>query len=185
MTPRYFRSAGALRAWFRANHARATELWIGFYKKGTGKPSVTYPEALDEALCVGWIDGVRKRLDEERYVQRFSPRKARSYWSAVNTRRAQALEQLGRMTSAGLAAFDARDRERTQQYSFERETAALPPALARTFRKNTAAWEFFQEQSPYYRRMGSWFVLSAKKEETRQKRLALLIEASAKRRRLQ
>lgn len=184
MTVRYFRSAAALRRWLAANHARARELWIGFYKKNSGRPSVTYPEALDEALCFGWIDGVRKRLDGERYVQRFTPRKPRSYWSAVNTTRATALIEKGRMTKAGLAAFDARDPQRTARYSFEREAAAFPPALVRTFKANPKAWTFFEAQPPSYRRTLTWYVVSAKRDETKQARLAKLIEASAAGRRL-
>lgn len=181
----YFTSPARLRAWFAKHHADAKELWIGFFKKGTGRPSVTYPEALDESLCVGWIDGVRKRVDEDRYVIRFTPRKPGSYWSAVNTRRAKALVERGLMTPAGLRVFEARDPGRTQRYSFEREAAALPPALERAFRKNRPAWDFFQGQTPSYRKMATWFVVSAKKEETRLKRLATLIQASAGGRRLQ
>jgi uncharacterized protein YdeI (YjbR/CyaY-like superfamily) len=179
MTVRYFPSPGALRARFAANHARARALWVDFYKKATGKPSVTYPEALDEALCVGWIDGVRKRVDGERYVIRFTPRKPGSYWSAVNTKRATTLVAEGRMTKAGLAAFEARDPGRTKQYSFERETAALPAAFERTLRRNRAAWTFFTAQPPSYRRMAAWWIVSAKQDETKQARLAKLIEACA------
>jgi uncharacterized protein YdeI (YjbR/CyaY-like superfamily) len=184
VTVRYFRSAAALRRWFAANHARSRELWIGFYKKGSGRPSVTYPEALDEALCVGWIDGVRKRMDDERYVQRFTPRTPRSYWSAVNTKRATALIEKGRMTPRGLAAFNARDPGQTARYSFEREKAAFPPALVRAFKANRKAWAFFEAQPPSYRRTLTWFVVSARQDETRQKRLAKLVEASAAGRRL-
>jgi uncharacterized protein YdeI (YjbR/CyaY-like superfamily) len=184
VTVRYFRSAAALRRWLAANHARTRELWIGFYKKGTGKASVTYHEALDEALCVGWIDGVRKRLDGERYVQRFTPRKPGSYWSAVNTTRATALIDAGRMTKAGLAAFEARDPERTKQYSFERDAAVFPPALERTFKANRKAWAFFEAQPPSYRRTLTWYVVSAKRDETKQARLSKLVDASAAGRRL-
>lgn len=180
----YFASPAKLRAWFAKNHATARELWVGFYKKGTGRPSVTYPEALDEALCVGWIDGVRRRVDDDRYTIRFTPRRAGSYWSAVNTRRAKALEAQGKMTKAGRAAFGARDPARTKRYSFEREAATLPPGLAREFRANEPAWRFFQAQPPSYRRALTWFIVSAKKDETRLKRLATVIEASAAGRRL-
>jgi uncharacterized protein YdeI (YjbR/CyaY-like superfamily) len=184
VTVRYFTSPAELRAWFAVNHARARELWVGFYKKSSGKPSVTYAEALDEALCVGWIDGVRKRVDDDRYVIRFTPRKPGSYWSAVNTRKAEALRARGRMRAAGLAMFEARDPERTKRYSFEREGASLPPAFERAFRKNRSAWEFFQAQPPSYRKPVTWWIVSAKQDETKQRRLAKLIEACAGGRRL-
>lgn len=184
VTAVYFESPAKLRAWFASNHAKSRELWIGFLKKSTGKPSVTYPEALDEALCVGWIDGVRKRVDDERYRVRFTPRKRGSYWSAVNTKRATELTKLGRMKRPGLAAFEARDREKTKRYSFERETASFSPEHERRFRANKQAWEFFQHQSPSYRRTLAWYVVSAAKDDTRLKRLQRLIDASAAARRL-
>ncbi len=180
----YFPSAAKLRGWFAKNHAKVNQLWIGFYKKATGHPSVTYHEALDEALSVGWIDGVRKRVDTDRYVIRFTPRKPGSYWSAVNTKRALALKSRGLMKAPGLEAFEARDAEKTQKYSFERAAASLPPALERGFKRNRKAWDFFQAQPPSYRRTLTWFVVSAAKDETRQKRLAKLMEASAAGRRL-
>jgi uncharacterized protein YdeI (YjbR/CyaY-like superfamily) len=181
----YFPSRARLRSWFGKNQASARELWIGFYKKGTGTPSVTYLEALEEALCVGWIDGVRRRVDDERYVNRFTPRKPGSYWSAVNTKRAAELKKQGLMKPAGLAAFEARDPERTKKYSFEREAAALPRALERTFRANRRAWEFFQAQPPSYRKVLTWWIVSAVKEETRLTRLETLMRASAAGKRLQ
>lgn len=184
VTAVYFDSPVKLRRWFASNHTTSRELWIGFLKKGTGKPSVTYPEALDEALCVGWIDGVRKRVNGERYMVRFTPRKPGSYWSAVNTRRATKLGKLGRMKRPGLAAFEARDREKTQRYSFERETASFSPEHGRLFRANRKAWEFFARQPPSYRRTLTWWVVSAAKDETRLKRLEKLIEASASARRV-
>ncbi len=180
----YFSTHAALRRWFAEHHATARELWVGFHKKGSGTPSVTYPEALDEALCVGWIDGVRKRVDDERYVIRFTPRKPGSYWSAVNTRRALALKKQGLMTGAGLAAFEARDPGRTMKYSFERAAAALPPELERAFRANRKAWSFFEQQPPSYRRTLTWWVVSARKEETREARLDKLVRASASGKRL-
>jgi uncharacterized protein YdeI (YjbR/CyaY-like superfamily) len=184
LTIRYFASPAKLRQWFDEHHADARELLIGFYKKGTGKPSVTYPEALDEALCVGWIDGVRKRVDDERYTVRFTPRIAGSYWSAVNTKRAKELSKEGRMTPAGVAAFKARDPEKTKRYSFEREAAALEPAYERLFNANTAAWEFFQKEPPSRRRMLTWWIASGVKEKTRMKRVKTLIKACAEGRRL-
>jgi len=184
MTVVYFESRAALRKWFASNHGKQRELWIGFLKKRTGKPSVTYPEAVDEALCVGWIDGVRKRVDDERYTNRFSPRKPGSYWSAVNTKRATELQKQGLMKAPGLAAFEARDREKTKRYSFEREAAALSPEQERLFKANRKAWEFFQAQPPSYRRTLTWWIVSAAKDETRLTRLQKLIEVSAAARRV-
>lgn len=184
MKPVFFKTAAAFRAWLRRHHGSETELWLGMYKKASGKASVTYREALDEALCFGWIDGVRKRLDDEAFVQRFTPRKAKSYWSAVNTRRAQELIEAKRMTPAGRRAFDARDAAATGKYSFERETAAFAPAQLKQFKGNKAAWKFFEAQPPYYKRVATFFVVSAKKEETRQKRLEKLIAASTAGRRI-
>jgi uncharacterized protein YdeI (YjbR/CyaY-like superfamily) len=183
--PVYFATPDELRAWLAEHHERAAELWVGFFRKETGEPSITWPEAVDEALCVGWIDGVRKRVDERRYVIRFTPRKPRSTWSAVNVARMAELTRLGRVQPAGLAAFERRAPERTGIYAYEqRATAALDAAAERTFRANAAAWEFFQAQAPSYRRTITWWVVSARREETRRKRLATLIEQSALGRRL-
>ena len=183
--PVYFATPDELRAWLAEHHERAAELWLGFFRKETGEPSITWPEAVDEALCVGWIDGVRKRVDERRYVIRFTPRKPRSTWSAVNVARMAELTRLGRVQPAGLAAFERRAPERTGIYAYEqRATAALDAAAERTFRANAAAWEFFQAQAPSYRRTITWWVVSARREETRRKRLATLIEQSALGRRL-
>ena len=183
--PVYFATPDELRAWLAEHHERAAELWVGFFRKETGEPSITWPEAVDEALCVGWIDGVRKRVDERRYAIRFTPRKPRSTWSAVNVARMAELTRLGRVQPAGLAAFERRAPERTGIYAYEqRATAALDAAAERTFRANAAAWEFFQAQAPSYRRTITWWVVSARREETRRKRLATLIEQSALGRRL-
>jgi uncharacterized protein YdeI (YjbR/CyaY-like superfamily) len=182
--PVFFETPARLRKWFETNHAKVSELWIGFYKKGTGRPSVTYHEALDEALCFGWIDGVRKTIDTERYTQRFTPRRKGSYWSAVNTRRANELKKRGLMKPSGLAAFEARDAERTKRYSRERETAAFPPELERKFRANARAWAFFEKQPPGCRKLAAIFVMTAKREETKLARLERLIRMSAEGRRL-
>jgi uncharacterized protein YdeI (YjbR/CyaY-like superfamily) len=184
MTPRFFKHPGDLRRWFRANHAKARELLVGFYKRDSGRPSVTYHEALDEALSVGWIDGVRKRLDADSYTIRFTPRRKGSYWSRVNTARAQALEAGNRMTPAGLAAFRARDAARTRKYSFEREAASFDDAERRRFKADEKAWAFFEEQPPGYRRVATFWVVSAKLKETRARRLAALIEDCANGRRI-
>lgn len=181
---RFFRSAAMLRRWLAANHAKASELWVGFYRKGSGKGGITYSEALDEALCYGWIDGLRKKLDDERFMQRFSPRKPRSVWSAVNIERVRKLTESGRMAQPGAAIFAARDPARSGIYSFERESAEFPADLKKRFRDVPDAWNFFQSQPPYYRKMATWWVISARKDETRARRLQQLIDDSAHGRRL-
>jgi uncharacterized protein YdeI (YjbR/CyaY-like superfamily) len=179
MSPTFFASGSELREWLEAHHAGERELWIGFHKKDSGKGGITYPEALDEALCFGWIDGVRKSIDAASYTIRFTPRKPRSNWSEVNIRRAHELAALGRMRPPGTRAFEERDEEKTKQYSYEARSRDLDPALAERFRANAGAWAFFQSQPPYYRRVAQWYVMSAKKEETRLKRLAELMDRSA------
>jgi uncharacterized protein YdeI (YjbR/CyaY-like superfamily) len=175
----FFATPTDFRAWLEAHHEDARELWVGFFKKGSGKPSITWPEAVDEALCFGWIDGVRKSIDDVSYANRFTPRQARSHWSAVNVRRVEELERLGLMRPAGLKAFEARLEDRTATYSYEqRHLAKLEPAQEAELRANERAWEFFQAQAPWYRRVAVYWVVSAKREETRRRRLAQLIEAS-------
>jgi len=182
--PAFFASPAALRRWFERHHADKNELIIGFYKKVSGRPSVTYTEALDEALCVGWIDGVRRSLGLDSYTIRFTPRKPVSYWSAVNRRRATALEAAGRMQPAGQAAFERSGRVPPRKYSFENKPKRLTPALEKRFRANAQAWAFFQTQPPGYRRTAMFYVMSAVRDETREKRLTRLIEDSGARRRL-
>jgi len=178
--PTFFATPAALRAWLEAHHQGETELLVGFYKKGSGKPSITWPESVDEALCYGWIDGVRRRLGDDAYTIRFTPRQRRSFWSNVNIRRAGELIADGRMRPAGLAAFEARTGERSGVYSFEqKDEIAFDEAAARRFQSDAKAWGFFQAQPPWYRRTATWWVVSAKREETRAKRLATLIEDSA------
>jgi uncharacterized protein YdeI (YjbR/CyaY-like superfamily) len=182
--PKHFKSAADFRAWLDANQASATELWVGFYKKDSGKGGLTYPEALDEALCFGWIDGVRKRVDDVRFTQRFTPRKPRSNWSRVNIRHVRRLKQAGRMATAGLKAFAARIAARSGVYSFENKPRELSPSLKRQFKAAPAAWNFFQQQPPGYRRVASFWVMSAKQVATRQRRLARLMEDSERGQRL-
>jgi uncharacterized protein YdeI (YjbR/CyaY-like superfamily) len=178
--PTFFATPDDWRAWLARHHATTPELWVGFYKKGTGRPSITWPESVDQALCFGWIDGLRRRLDEDRYVIRFTPRRTRSIWSSVNLARVKELTRLGLMHPAGLAAHAARDPARSSLYSFEQRTAAkLPAAFARRLKANRRAWTWFQAQPPWYRRTAIWWIVSAKKEETRERRLATLIEDSA------
>jgi len=178
--PLFFPSPAAWRAWLEKHHAEATELWVGLYKRESGRPSITWPEAVDGALCFGWIDGIRKSIDEISYKIRFTPRKSRSAWSAVNVKRATELSTLGLMHSAGLAALQKHNGKRSEIYSYEqRRKAKLPPAYEKEFRSRPDAWKFFGAQAPWYQRTASLWVISAKKEETRLKRLAALIEDSA------
>jgi uncharacterized protein YdeI (YjbR/CyaY-like superfamily) len=183
MKPAYLQSPADFRSWLAQNHDHCTELFVGFYKKDSGKPSITYPEALDQALCFGWIDGVRKSVDALSYTVRFTPRRAKSYWSMVNTKRAKELIRLGLMEPPGLKAFQARDPSKSKRYSFERENAKLPPAYAKQFKANPKAWAFFQAQAPYYQRVFTWWVISAKQEPTRLRRLQTLIGLCAQHRR--
>jgi uncharacterized protein YdeI (YjbR/CyaY-like superfamily) len=180
----FFKSAGEFRRWLETNHASAAEIFVGFYRKDSGRTGITYPEALDEALCFGWIDGVRKKVDDTSYTNRFSPRRAKSIWSAVNTRRLKQLIEAGRVTPAGLKVFQERDAARSKRYSYERERGELDADLLRRFRSNPGAWKFFEAQSPSYRRMMTWWILSARKDETRCRRLDALIADSAAGRRL-
>jgi len=179
MVPVFFPFPEAFRAWLQKHHDKEQELWVGFHKKSSAKPSSTWPEAVDAALCFGWIDGVRKSLDDDSYTIRFTPRKSRSTWSAVNIKRATELKKLGLMQPAGLRAFEKRSDDRSAIYSYEqRKTAKLCGAYEKQFRARGKAWDFFQAQPPWYRRVASFWVTSAKKEETRLKRLATLIEDS-------
>jgi uncharacterized protein YdeI (YjbR/CyaY-like superfamily) len=180
----FFATAAEFRRWLERNHAEAKELWVGFYKKGTGKPSITWPEAVAEALCFGWIDGVRRSIDEHSYRIRFTPRKPNSIWSAVNIRTAQELIAAGRMRPAGLAAFQNRREDLQGRYSFEQGAVAFEPWMETEFRKRKEAWAFFEAQPPSYRKAATWWVISAKRDETRRKRLQTLIEDSAAGRRI-
>lgn len=183
MDVRFFETPAEFRAWLEANHETATELWVGFHKKATSRPSITWPEAVDQALCFGWIDGVRRSVDESSYTNRFTPRKPTSNWSKVNVEKVAKLREQGLMTPAGLRAFEARDEARSGVYSFEQRPHELPPEYAARFQENPPAWAFFEAQPPGYRRTAMHYVLSAKREETRLKRLATLIEDSANGRR--
>ena len=178
--PIYFEAPAALRAWFDANHETAAELWLGSFKKATGKPSVTWSEAVDEALCVGWIDSVRYSLDAERSAQRFTPRRKGSNWSAVNIGKVKELTAQGRMRPAGIAAFEARSEARSAVYSYEqRHLAALEPDEEAQFQANGEAWAWFEKRPAGYRQAATYWIVTAKKPETRARRLATLIEDSA------
>jgi uncharacterized protein YdeI (YjbR/CyaY-like superfamily) len=179
MKPKFFPSLSDWRAWLEEHHQKHEELWVGFYKRNSGKPSITWPESVDGALCFGWIDGVRKSLDESSYVIRFTPRRPRSVWSAANIRRVAELTALGLMRPAGSRAFERRTGSRSEIYAYEqRKGAKLSGVYEKEFRANKKAWKFFQAQPPWYLRTSSWWVISAKKEETRLNRLARLIEDS-------
>jgi uncharacterized protein YdeI (YjbR/CyaY-like superfamily) len=184
MKLKFFKSAADFRAWLEANHATATERWLGFYKQDSGKGGITYAEALDEALCFGWIDGLKKRVDELSFTQRFTPRKLKSIWSLINIGHVERLTKAGRMKPAGLKAFTARTAARSGVYSFESRPRELSPELKRQFKSDQAAWDFFQQQPPGYRRVARFWVMSAKQEATRQRRLAQLLSDSKQGRRL-
>jgi uncharacterized protein YdeI (YjbR/CyaY-like superfamily) len=185
MKPRFFATPADFRAWLEKHHETEKELLVGFHKKGTGRASITWPESVDEALCFGWIDGVRRSLDAGAYTIRFTPRRPTSIWSAVNVARVEQLTKLGRMRPAGLRAFAARTPERTGVYAFERyEAAKLTKAQEKLLRANREAAAFFEAQPPWYRRTAIHYVASAKREETRQRRLERLIADSAAGRRI-
>jgi uncharacterized protein YdeI (YjbR/CyaY-like superfamily) len=175
--PTFFPSAAAFRSWLRNHHRQAAELWVGFWKRATGRPSLTWSESVDEALCYGWIDGVRHRIDTERYAIRFTPRRPGSGWSAVNLRRMKDLEAAGRMTAAGRRAFHSSD-HRKSGYSAA-DPADFDAAARTRFRADRVAWAFFRAQPPGYRRTVTGWVMSAKRPETRERRLAMLIADSA------
>jgi uncharacterized protein YdeI (YjbR/CyaY-like superfamily) len=185
LKPTFFAEPEEFRAWLERHHGEADELLVGFYRKGSGTPRITHPEAVDEALCFGWIDGKANRVDDHRYTIRFTPRRKGSNWSAVNVKRVGELKRLGRMRPAGLAAFKARRKDRSGVYSYEqRHKASLTAAQEKRFRANKQAWTFFQGSPAGYRTTAVWWVVSAKREETRERRLATLIDDSENERRI-
>jgi uncharacterized protein YdeI (YjbR/CyaY-like superfamily) len=175
--PLFFPTPADFRTWLRQNHATAPDLWVGYYKKHSGKPSITWPESVDEALCFGWIDGIRKTEDDLRYKIRFTPRRRGSVWSAVNIKRVEGLIAAGRMQPAGVKAFLARKENKSGIYSYEQRRDQLEEPYHSALRKNKRAWNFFQTQSPGYRKRISWWIVSAKQEETRLKRLEKAIKS--------
>jgi uncharacterized protein YdeI (YjbR/CyaY-like superfamily) len=179
MSPKFFTTQTAFRKWLQKNHDSATELVVGFYKVHTGRPSITWSQSVDEALCFGWIDGVRTSIDQDSYQIRFTPRKPNSIWSAVNIKKVQELTRLGLMQPAGLASFNSRNQQKTKLYAHENEEVTLPPQFLKQFKTNKAAWKYFQELAPGYRKSSANWVMSAKQEATRLKRLEQLITASA------
>ncbi len=180
--PTFFATPADFRRWLEKHHEDERELLVGFYKKGSGKPSITWPESVDEALCFGWIDGIRRRIDDDSYSIRFTPRRPDSIWSAVNFKRMGELIAAGRVQPAGLAAFAKRSADKTGVYSYEhqrRTEVRLDPAYEKQLRKDKAAWQYWENETPWYRRIVTRWIMEAKKEETREKRLRELIEASA------
>jgi uncharacterized protein YdeI (YjbR/CyaY-like superfamily) len=174
----FFKTPADFRNWLLKNHAAREVLWVGFHKRDSGKPSITWPESVDEALCFGWIDGVRKSVDETSYTIRFSPRKSSSIWSAINLKRAQELIKLGRMQPKGVEAFRNRNEDRSRRYSYEQQGSKLIGEYENKLRANRKAWKFWSAQPPWYQKTTGWWVFSAKKEETRLKRLDQLIAYS-------
>ena len=176
----FFATPADWRQWLAENHDKMTELWVGYYKKGSGKPSITWPESVAEALCYGWIDGLRKTIDDASYKIRFTPRRPDSNWSAVNVKMVADLTAEGRMEPAGIRAFEARKPNKTGIYSYEQERPTLDEASLAVLQANPAAWAFFQAQPAGYQRAVGHWVMEAKREETRLKRLATLIEDSSR-----
>lgn len=176
----FFSTKSDFRKWLEKNYNKQDEIWVGFYKKATRKKSITWQESVDEALCFGWIDGIRKSIDEESYKIRFTPRRKGSNWSAVNIKRINELIKAGLVTKAGLAAFNKRDVKKSERYSFEQKNVKLPAEFEMKIKKKKKAWEYFQKLSPSVKRLSTWWVIEAKREETRLKRLNTLIECSSK-----
>ena len=184
MKPVFFSRPARFRAWLEKHHAKKDELWVGYYRKATGRSSITWPESVEQALCFGWIDGIRKSLDEESYVIRFTPRRTGSIWSARNIETAERLIELGLMMPAGTEAWERRTDSKSRLYSFEQEEVSLGKDRERTFRSNRKAWRHFQSETPGYRRTATWWVISAKREDTRDRRLGILIAESEAGRRI-
>lgn len=180
MAPKFFKTPKAFRKWLETNHEKKNELWVGYYKKDTGKASITWPESVEQALCFGWIDGIRKKCDEESYMIRFTPRRKGSIWSATNIRFVEKLTKEGLMQPAGIEAYKNKKEDKSSIYSFEqkKEDIKLPPAFEKEFKKNKKAWKTFQAMAPYYQRSAIWWVISAKREDTQKKRLKILISDS-------
>jgi uncharacterized protein YdeI (YjbR/CyaY-like superfamily) len=177
--PTFFAKQTDFRKWLQKNHQKETELLVGFYKVGSGKPSMTWSQSVDEALCFGWIDGVRKSIDKDSYQIRFSQRKPTSIWSAINIQKVETLTKQGLMQPAGLASFERRTDRKSKIYSYEKEAEELTPDFKKQFKANKKAWEYFQSLAPSYKKISTHWVMSAKQETTQQKRLQQLISESA------
>ena len=180
----FFENSDELRAWLEVNHDKAPELWVGMYRRGTGKPSITWPEVVDQALCFGWIDGIRQGLDATSYANRLTPRRRGSTWSARNIQRLEELSRLSLVRPGGKAAFEARDEKRSRIYSYENRALDLDPKRAALFRADQPAWKFFESQPPSYRKTALYWVASPKREDTKDRRLKILIESSRNQKRV-
>jgi len=185
MQPTFFKTSSDFRKWLEKNHGSDTELLVGFYKVGSGKPSMTWPESVDEALCFGWIDGVRRSIDAESYSIRFTPRKPTSIWSAVNIDKMARLREAGLLKPSGEKAFALRTEARSKIYAYEKDVMVLDPVLEQTFKNNKAAWDYFSAQAPSYKKVITHWIMSAKQEKTRISRLQKAADASQKGQRLQ
>jgi uncharacterized protein YdeI (YjbR/CyaY-like superfamily) len=175
----FFATPAAFRAWLRKNHKTADELWVGYYRKDSGKPSITWQESVDEALCFGWIDGIRKKISDQAYTNRFTPRRAGSNWSAINIAKVKELTKQKRMQPAGLAAYGKRTDAKSRVYTYEQVSLALDKDLEKRFRADKTAWTFFAKQPPYYRKLMTGWLNGAKQEATRLRRLDKLMSACA------
>ena len=182
--PIFFATAQEFREWLEENHQTAKEVFVGYYKVGTGKPSMTWSESVDQALCFGWIDGVRRSLDENSYTNRFTTRKPKSNWSSINIEKVRVLMEKGLMHPAGMAAFNKREEARSGVYAYENRPKTLGPKYEKIFKQNKTAWEFFSSQAPSYQRTIIYWIMNAKQEITRMSRLEKTINASAEKRRL-
>ncbi|QSE96057.1 YdeI/OmpD-associated family protein [Fulvivirga lutea] len=176
MTPTFFATPQEFRNWLAENHDKETELIVGYYKVATGKPSITWPESVDQALCFGWIDGIRRSIDEESYCVRFTPRRTDSIWSAVNIKKVEELKEAGLMEEAGLKAYSLKTKSKI--YSYENRPEALAKNYEKIFKENKNAWKFHNNQPPFYKKQCVHWVMSAKQEKTRLSRLDKLIKAS-------
>ena len=184
MELKYFKSSSEFRKWLEKNHSIAAELWVGFYKVNSNIKSISYKEAVDQALCFGWIDGIKKKVDELSYTHRFTRRKSKSNWSTTNIKRVGELTKLGLMHPTGTKVFNQRDKEKIKQYSYERELPSFDKSYEHLFKANEMAWTFFQSQPPSYKKVATFWVMSAKKEETRLRRFNTLIEDSSNNKRI-
>lgn len=181
---KFFKTPEAFRMWLEKNHSKKDELWLGYYKKSSGKKSITYKQALDEVLCFGWIDGISKGIDDEKYCQRYTPRRPRSIWSIVNIKKIEELTKKGLMHESGLNAFNTRDVKRTGLYSAEQKEIKMPAAYLKKIKANKRAWEYFSNMPPGYQKTATWWVISAKQEVTRLRRLDAMIADSVARRKI-
>lgn len=184
MDSKYFKSYSEFRKWLEKNHSKVAELWVGFYKINSNLKGISYKEAVDQALCFGWIDGIKKKVDELSYTHRLTPRKSKSNWSSTNIKRVGELTKLGLMHPSGIKVFNMRDKEKIKQYSYERKMLSLDKSYEQLFKTNSNAWTFFQSQPPSYQKVAILWVMTAKKEDTRLRRLNTLIQDSANNKRI-